>query len=114
VHIEVDMLSGQPNPQWEATDDEAAVIAALFEGLPDVADEPAIHDRLGYRGFLVTCADGQTVRVQGTAVVIGAEPATKRAKSDPDRTLERALVDIAQQHLTPELHEFLVAQTRTN
>jgi hypothetical protein len=114
VRVEVDMFSGRPNPQWEATEDEAARITASFEVLSDAADEPAIHDRLGYRGFVITCADGQTVRVQGTAVVVGAEPASRHAKSDPDRVLERTLLDIAQQHLPPQLHEFLVEQTRTN
>ena len=51
--------------------------------------------------------------VQSTAVVVGNNIA-RRPKSDPDRVLERALVDMAQRYLPPELYEFLVGQTRTN
>ena len=51
--------------------------------------------------------------VQSTGVVVGTNTA-KRPKSDPDRVLECALVDMAQQHLPPDLYEFLVTQTRTN
>ena len=45
--------SGRPPPE------ETAKIAALIQGLSDAADEPAIHDRLGYGGFVLTFSDGQ-------------------------------------------------------
>jgi hypothetical protein len=62
---------------------------------------------------VISCPAGQTVVVQSTAVVVGNNIA-RRPKSDPDRVLERALVDMAQRYLPPELYEFLGGQTRTN
>lgn len=51
VEIELDALSGQPNPRWTLDAAQATELLALLAGLPTAAAQP--HFELGYRGFLV-------------------------------------------------------------
>jgi hypothetical protein len=52
VDVELDVFSGQPNPHWKPTEDEAAALANRLRELPEAADS-AEPPGLGYRGFVV-------------------------------------------------------------
>lgn len=51
VQIELDALSGRPNPTWQLDDTQARELLALLVDLPSTA--PRKPGGLGYRGFLV-------------------------------------------------------------
>ncbi|WBB61445.1 hypothetical protein O7599_02495 [Streptomyces sp. WMMC500] len=55
-HVEVDALSGRPNPGWDLPQADADEIAALIEALPAGTESAAADDAggLGFRGFVLT------------------------------------------------------------
>jgi hypothetical protein len=49
--IELDILSGQPNPVWALDESDSQVLQRLQEGLSTFNKEPPSPPGLGYRGF---------------------------------------------------------------
>ncbi|MBH0780792.1 hypothetical protein [Nocardia bovistercoris] len=109
----VDMFSGRPNPSWETTDTEAGTITAVLDELIDSERIRRAPGREGYRGFLIEDPGRLSITVRGTSITVRTETSI-RAKSDPDRTLEQALLDMSRRQLPPQEYEALIAQTRAN
>lgn len=78
VQIELDALSGRPNPTWQLDAVQASELLALLADLPAAAPRPPAG--LGYRGFLVHqgalggAAAAPLVRVFAGGVEIDAKP----------------------------------------
>ena len=78
VQIELDALSGRPNPTWRLDASQALELLALLADLPAAASRPPAG--LGYRGFLVhqgvarDAAPALPVRVFAGGVEIDAKP----------------------------------------
>lgn len=108
MHVTADMFSGRPNPVWELDASEAAEVAALLRGLPSSRDATTLEaEGLGYRGFVVTGAAEalggcEEVRVKHGQVLARCAGA-RRGFADPERRLERRLVESARRHLDAEL-----------
>jgi hypothetical protein len=49
--IELDILSGQPNPVWALSDSDSLTLQRLQEGLGIFSEEAPAPPGLGYRGF---------------------------------------------------------------
>ena len=58
IHVELDIYSGRPNPEWVLTELEASVFSELFCLLAPIAADPVPETRLGYRGFIATDPGG--------------------------------------------------------
>ena len=92
LSVELDVFSGRPNPRWRLTAAEADEFSALLAQLepgPAPRDDPG----LGYRGLLVYAAAGDAPTSVGNGVV--RDGRTGRVLADPDRRLERWLLDRA-------------------
>jgi hypothetical protein len=110
--VELDVYSGAPNPTWSLSAAEADSFVQQLAALPQASPRP-LSGRLGYRGFIVQCAQGTeawSVRLQNGLVHIERGPTTYA--SDGQRRLERWLLNTGRPHLRPDLFEFVDKELR--
>ena len=96
----LDIFSGRPNPAWELSPAETEALAELIAGLAPAA--PAnLPTPLGYRGFVVSRpgAGGLTVTVTAYDGLVRVEGGGDLYYADPERSVERWLLDRARSHL---------------
>jgi hypothetical protein len=87
--VELDALSGRPNPRWELPEDEAAELMRMIAGLkpaPGVAlPRPP---GLGYRGFRLARGAGSAYRAYR-----GLVRSREGVLADPSRQVETFLLE---------------------
>lgn len=89
MFVELDAFSGRPNPRWTLTETEAAELRRLITGLaPAPGGGSFSPPGLGYRGFRLEGADGETYRAYR-----GLVQSAVRLLADPDRRVERFLLE---------------------
>jgi hypothetical protein len=104
LEIELDAFSGRPNPRWELTGTQAAEFLARLRALRPTQEGQFGGEGLGYRGFVVRAKGEQVdgfdeVRLyRGT--VLARHGDRTETFSDPDRILERWLLDSARGHVS--------------
>jgi hypothetical protein len=105
--VELDVFSGQPNPRWELTDDQASEFVTILRRLPTTQASQASQaspEGLGYRGFVLRPGNksGESfdeIRVyRGLAVTRHVGRAD--VFSDRERLLERWLAGSARGHVS--------------
>ena len=99
VEVTLGLYSGVPDPAWTLTAAQANELAAALAGLTRI-EGPAPTGGLGYHGFTISSPDGTLVAYDGTVVSADSEP--PYVLDDPDRTIERLLLDTARPHVTIE------------
>ena len=101
--VEVDILSGAPNPAWTLSEADAAALLARLAELP-AAPARARPGGLGYRGIVVrlTEAPERVVHIHG-GLVESSDGRSSAFLRDPDRSLERWLVGTGRDRLAGEL-----------
>ena len=111
MQVELDIFSGRPNPTWMLTSDEMRTVRQLLAQLAPVGDQPlAVHEGLGYRGFILTGTADEGVVSVWRSVVRDATTSCPSVKWDPHRTLEKFLLETARSRLDPALWQFVQAQ----
>lgn len=89
------LYSGRPNPEWEVSDD----IAAIWDELPAHAgDPPPPAPPLGYRGVVLSGPGGARIEAHGG----GATREGGEWRADPGRGFERAVLAAAPPGLVPD------------
>jgi hypothetical protein len=83
--VELDILSGQPNPAWELSESDSLMLRRLEARLEICRLESPVPPGLGYRGFSYEGAGGRC-RAYGGFVQMG-----QALLMDRDRTIERFL-----------------------
>lgn len=107
VHVELDIFSGRPNPEWVLTDDEAEAFMARLEA----AGQPSnarLSNHLGYRGFVIRIqrdSGEQAVQIQNGSI-FSAGAGSLPARKDGGRALERLLLETARPHVAAEILKF--------
>jgi hypothetical protein len=72
--VELDVFSGQPNPQWTLTPEEASEVRRRLDRLPLAGSGSMPSGRLGYRGFYLHHAGAICDRVGVSAgLIFGTE-----------------------------------------
>lgn len=102
--VELDILSGLPNPTWVLTANEAESVAGQLAALRPVASR-SLSGHLGYRGFIVQMKDptpARLIRIQNGTVEVSQGTVTT-CFGDEGRQLERWLLQAARPHVNPEL-----------
>jgi hypothetical protein len=99
VQVELDIYSGRPNPRWVLNAQEhSTLIQQLGRLLPTQTGEPRLN--LGYRGLIVTALEGDMAGFQEIVCSGGLVLGDSTQKfSDPDRSLERWLLQTGRAHL---------------
>ena len=100
------IFSGRPNPNWVLSAEQTAEFHARMARLPSAGTTQAPPDALGYSGFWVAFLDEprrrQVVRIGRGHVTIEIVK-TARHLADPDRVMERWLLQTAGDRLAPEV-----------
>jgi hypothetical protein len=104
VEVELDIFSGNPNPAWTLSAEEADFFLKVLTTLPKTQSK-GLSTHLGYRGFTVQVieeAEQKLVHIQtGTVqITIGNK---KLYYSDQGQNLERWLLDSGRFSLTLDL-----------
>ena len=107
IKIELDVFSGQPNPEWTLSADDATYLLGKPWNLPEIPlshfDEP-----LGYRGILVYVSGNQrtTYRIW-QKVVTKDNDGKMTAYQDSNRSLEKWLLLSGRSSLQIDLFEIV-------
>ncbi|SDY14367.1 hypothetical protein SAMN05421736_101486 [Evansella caseinilytica] len=115
AEVEVDVLSGQPNPAWDLTEEEAEeiaqLIAPLLEQLPEEgADGTSADGPLGFRGFIVRdlplpdMDDYEQMTVLPGQIIIEKDGGESLTTLDTTGVYQ-ALRTLAKQHVSEEIFE---------
>lgn len=101
ARVRLEAFSGLQDPQWVLTEEEEDRVAATIRDLPDAGPVRPRPAHLGYRGCVIEgLASHDEVVVYRATVWIGAGVEV-RMRSDPDRGLERYLLEISRGRLAP-------------
>jgi hypothetical protein len=100
TEVELDIFSGRPNPVWTLPEADATTFREKVDGLPSTASGQ-VANNLGYRGFIVR-ASGEVVTVQ-RGLVRRTRGETTAYATDPNRDLERWLLQSGRPSLEPDL-----------
>lgn len=118
ARVEVDLYSGRPNPAWHLTAAETQSLVERCDALPSLPKTVAgAHsaEGLGYRGLKLDVLRGdriQTLSVgDGKVVVVVPSSRQRHQFRDPERQLERWLLQTGLEHLDPDLYRYLLDQT---
>jgi hypothetical protein len=111
ARVNIDLYSGRPNPSWDLSSDETIRLLSLVEALTPTGTAPP-SDGLGYRGVTVTV---QTTPVQTFAVANGFVQVKEEGKAlrflhDPQRSVERWLLETGRGRLEADLLDSLLGQ----
>jgi hypothetical protein len=103
-----DVFSGLPNPQWTIAGDLLAQLQLLLASLAQfhgglVPKPPP----LGYRGLIVQFAPGENLQVWN-GYVVGA----RETWLDPDRRVERWLLETGVQAINADILKEILAEIR--
>ena len=103
VAVSLGIYSGRPDPAWELSEAQSAVLLAMLADLQEGSGVPP-EGGLGYRGFgLRVRVDGQAdqdlVAFRGAVAAPGTGP--RRVWADATRSIERFLLDTGRSRLAP-------------
>ena len=99
VRVTLGIYSGRADPTWTLAGAEAAAVERAIQALPEAAGSPP-EGGLGYRGFTVVRGGSNLTAYLGTVWADGGGPQVIR--QDPERTVERLLLELGRTELTPE------------
>jgi hypothetical protein len=115
ARVTADAFSGRPNPCWDLSATDTHSLIARCEALPSFTGfvgNPDEDQGLGYRGLKVSISSeprfGQIFIGHGKVLVEAADSQEKRQLQDPERRLERWLLQTGQPHLDPNLYHYLL------
>ena len=99
VRVTLGIYSGRSDPTWTLAGAEAAAVERAIQALPEAAGSPP-EGGLGYHGFTVARGGSNVTAYLGTVWAGGGGPQVIRR--DPERTVERLLLELGRTELTPE------------
>ena len=104
IEVEVDIMSGVPNPSWTVRGSDAATLVELINALPENGEIDVSADLgLGFRGFVLRGldlpGDADQVRVLGSEVVVSRGHAVGTLRTDEAREIFTMLRTMSAEHL---------------
>jgi hypothetical protein len=104
MDVEVDLYSGRPNPHFRLDQAGAATLMRLLAALPPLSGHAAPRQTLGYRGLRIVSMTESPIAeivVSGGVVFVRDRDGAEHLLKDPDRRLERWIVDAGAASLDP-------------
>ena len=91
IHVELDLVSGRPNPTWALQGPPAIELLRRLDAVGGPSPVPAeAPDRLGYRGFVLSIEDKGVKRTW--RVGDGVVRTRGKAYADPGGRIEQGLI----------------------
>jgi hypothetical protein len=102
VEVEIDIFSGMPNPTWTLSEADAAVFLSKLSGLQETAARPR-STKLGYRGLVVRIPQqgDREIYIQNGVIEL-SDQTSLTFFLDPERSLERWLIETGKKFLSHE------------
>jgi hypothetical protein len=114
MQVEVNVYSGRPNLQWDLTSQEAEEFVSQFQALPPYQGTESVNEGLGYRGLIVTKLneriEGYSEIAISNGVVIAKQNGRSQPFMDPNRRLEKWLLQTGRGRLDEALYEHINQQ----
>lgn len=114
MQIELDAFSGRPNPRWELTETQEAEFLTSLRALRPAQGSHSTADGLGYRGFIVrpngASVDGYDDIRLYRGIVLARRGGHTETFSDPERVLERWLLDSARGHVAESVLQYIQSE----
>lgn len=105
MDVEVDLYSGRPNPHFLLEPAAAAELMRRLAVLPPLSGRATPRATLGYRGLRINADETESpvteIVVSGGAVFVRDRDGAQRVFEDPDRELERWLIEAGKAELDP-------------
>jgi hypothetical protein len=103
VEVEVDLYSGRPNPRFALPAAAATELEQRLATLPPAAAGASPREGLGYRGLRIVAPDSGFAEVVVSAGTVEIRDRAGRIlrRADPDRALERWLIQAGASRLLP-------------
>ena len=104
--VEIDIFSGLPNPTWTLSDMQTASLLDMVSELSQT-EARARSDNLGYRGMIVRMREGAARELyvhNGIVAVNGTH------YSDPDRRVERWLLETGRSFVDERIYEIVESE----
>jgi len=108
MRVELDAYSGQPNPSWDLTPQQAEDLVQRLQALPEERGGGSVRDGLGYRGFIVTGGadlSGFDEMVVSNGVVLGRRAGKTQKLADSGRELEKWLLHTGKGRVANDLYD---------
>lgn len=90
------LFSGRPDPSWHLAPADAARFIAVWQDLVPRGGAAPVPPPLGYRGCFAAEAGGRRWEAYATTATCAGE-----VRSDPDRRLERLIIETAPPGVLP-------------
>jgi hypothetical protein len=112
VEVEIDVFSGMPNPIWTLSQADAVVFLSKRSELQKTAARPR-STKLGYRGLFVRLPQeaGREIYIQNGVAEVN-DQSSLTFFLDPQRSLERWLIETGKRFLSPETLEAIEKDSR--
>lgn len=109
---ELDVYSGQPNPQWVLNEKSLAELRSYLAHLSPASSSGALPTGLGYRGIKVRGADSEPAwfMAVGEGHIFVNDLGKQIALVDAHRAVERWLLETGRAHIDPPLYQYLLLQ----
>lgn len=109
---ELDVYSGQPNPQWVLSEPSLAEIDRYLSDLSAAPSGCALPSGLGYRGIKVRDAESETAwrMYVGDGHIFLNGPGKQTTLIDGHRAIERWLLETGRLHIDPPLYQYILLQ----
>ena len=105
--VEIDIFSGLPNPTWTLSNMQTASLLGMVSELSQT-EAKAQSDDLGYRGMIVRMREEAAVRE--LYVHNGIVELNGRHYSDPDRRMERWLLETGKSFVDERIYEIVESE----
>lgn len=108
ITVEIDIFSGMPNPEWTLSEASAAMFLSKLSGLQKTTERPR-STNLGYRGLVVRMSQaGRQMHIQN-GLIESSDGTSSTFFLDPQRSLERWLIETGRKSLSHEILEVIDA-----
>ncbi len=111
-HVELDVFSGVPNPTWKLSAADTATLVGAISSLSETSPM-SLPTPLGYRGFLVTLDEpesGSAATIRAYLGIVEYQERETKYYADPDKQVERWLLDTARPHIDGKLYDSLLVE----
>lgn len=114
MEVELDALSGAPNPRWPLPKELEGQVVERLRRLPASRQPVRLREGLGYRGLVLTGTADELGGYDEVVVSGGGVRARRRGElrdlEDRERAFERWLLDALREQMGDAMYSYLIRE----